>query len=164
MDVFEFSEKLMSMDDETWTRHANPISVYSRFTCLPLIALAIWSRVWIGWWCLLPLVLTIAWVWINPRIAKPVEPDDVQASSWAYRGVMGERIFLDRKNSPIPEHHMKMGYLLTALSVIGVLILIFGLYQLNIWAVVCGMVAAVGAKTWFVDRMVWLYDDRKAGC
>jgi len=51
IDIFKVSEKLMGMDDAAWKRHANPWSVYTRFTCLPFIVLALWSRVWLGWWC-----------------------------------------------------------------------------------------------------------------
>ncbi|WP_377193710.1 DUF6653 family protein [Ruegeria meonggei] len=38
------------MKDEVWLRHANPWSVWARvLTPLPLLALAIWSRAWIGY-------------------------------------------------------------------------------------------------------------------
>ena len=82
MDVFKLSERLMAMDDEVWARHANPWSVYSRFTCLPLIALAIWSRVWLGWWSLVPLVLALFWTWYNPRAFRPSTRND----GWAFKG------------------------------------------------------------------------------
>ena len=59
MDVFRFAERLMSMDDEAWARHANPWSAWTRFSCGPFIVLAIWSRVWLGWWALLPLALAL---------------------------------------------------------------------------------------------------------
>lgn len=40
MDIFRFAERLMLMDDETWQRHAHPISVWSRvFLSLPLLIL-----------------------------------------------------------------------------------------------------------------------------
>ncbi|MEM1453414.1 MAG: DUF6653 family protein, partial [Planctomycetota bacterium] len=36
----------MDMDERTWMRHASPWSVWTRFfTCVPLISLAVWSRV-----------------------------------------------------------------------------------------------------------------------
>jgi hypothetical protein len=52
-DVFKSLERLMSMDDRVWRRHANPWSGWTRVTALPLLVLAIWSRVWIGWWAVL---------------------------------------------------------------------------------------------------------------
>jgi hypothetical protein len=52
-DVFRSLERLMAMDDGVWRRHANPWSGWTRVTVLPILVLAIWSRVWIGWWALL---------------------------------------------------------------------------------------------------------------
>lgn len=49
------------MDEETWMRHANPWSVWTRTTALPLLILAVWSRVWIGWWALLPIAAAVLW-------------------------------------------------------------------------------------------------------
>ncbi|MEM9801370.1 MAG: DUF6653 family protein [Planctomycetota bacterium] len=41
MDVFAQDERIMSMDEVTWQRHASPWSVWTRFlTCVPLIRLA----------------------------------------------------------------------------------------------------------------------------
>lgn len=37
------------MDDATWLRHAHPWSVILRFTVLPLLILAFWNRLWLGW-------------------------------------------------------------------------------------------------------------------
>jgi hypothetical protein len=39
------------MTDDAWQRHANPWSVWTRFAAIPLMILAIWSRVWL---CLVP--------------------------------------------------------------------------------------------------------------
>lgn len=157
MDIFKLSEKFMRMDDDTWLRHANPWSVYTRLSCLPLMALAIWSRVWIGWWSLSALAVVLLWTWYNPRMAST--SGDV--NSWAYKGVMGERIFLNRKLNPIPQHHQRMGYLLTALSMVGVFLLGHGLYVLVGWEVISGLLLTIVAKLWFVDRMVWLYEDKR---
>lgn len=38
------------MDDDTWARHANPWSVFTHPSVLPLLIVAVWSRVWIRWW------------------------------------------------------------------------------------------------------------------
>ncbi|MCA8931790.1 MAG: hypothetical protein KDA49_04945, partial [Rhodospirillaceae bacterium] len=45
------------MDDATWARHASPWSVWTRVPIALLLVLAIWSRVWLGWWALLPVAL-----------------------------------------------------------------------------------------------------------
>ena len=157
MDIFKLSERLMTMDDDVWMRHANPWSVYSRITCLPLIALAIWSRVWLGWWSLLPLALALFWTWYNPRAFSP----SIRRDDWAFKGTCGERLFLDRKRAPVPRHHDVMAKILTTLAAVGVVILLYGLVVLDPWATACGLSIAILAKIWFVDRMVWLYDDWK---
>ena len=157
MDIFKFSEKMMSMDDQAWARHANPWSVYTRFSCLPLMALAIWSRVWLGWWSLIPIVLSLLWTWSNPRLFPPPQYTD----NWASKGTFGERIFMNRKTISIPRHHERMAMILAAASAPGVFVLIYGLIFLNLWAVIYGVVTSVMPKVWFVDRMVWLYDDMR---
>ena len=43
----------------------------------------------------------------------------------------------------------------------GALIWVYGLYALNVWATVAGVMGVVLPKAWFVDRMVWIYEDMK---
>ena len=146
-----------AMSDETWQRHTNPWSVYTRITVLPLLILAIWSRAWWGWWSLVAIALAIAWTWFNPRIfPKPRSTDN-----WASKGVLGERVWLNRRNIPVPEHHRIMPNILSGVSVIGLPFLIWGLWQLKIWPLLVGLILMLGAKLWFVDRMVWIYEDMK---
>jgi len=52
--------KLFGLQGDRLLRHANPISVWTRFAVLPLLALSIWSPVWIGWWSLVPIALSLA--------------------------------------------------------------------------------------------------------
>jgi hypothetical protein len=47
------------------------------------------------------------------------------------------------------------------ISIIGVAILAYGLVVLEIWPTVARAVIAILGKTWYVDRMVWLYEDMK---
>ncbi len=146
----------MTMDDATWARHANPYSVYSRFTTLPLLTLAIWSRVWLGWWCLIPIALTILWIWYNPRAFSPPKSTD----NWASRITLGERLYLNRQNVPIPEHHAPVLKIIMVIATSGICILIYGLFFLIPWAAICGLLLSAVSKLWFVDRMVWLYMER----
>ena len=101
-------------------RHANPWSVYTRTFALPILIIAIWSRVWFGWWSLLFIIATIAWIWFNPRIF----PEAKYTDNWASRGVFGERVWLNRKNIPIPEHHRITPNVLNAVQVLGVVFLL----------------------------------------
>ncbi len=147
----------MAMDDATWARHANPWSVWTRIPILPLLALAIWARVWLSWWCLVPVGCLIVWALVNPRAFPAPE----HTNHWASRGVMGERLFLARSIEPILEHHRRAALLLTWASALGLLPLIYGLWVFNAWAVLFGLALTVGSKIWFVDRMVWIYQDAK---
>src|SRR5215207_6747891 len=53
---------------DAWVRHANPRGVWTRFTCVSLVVVAVWSREWIGWYCVIPIALAGAWTWVNPRL------------------------------------------------------------------------------------------------
>lgn len=157
MDIFKWAEKLMVMDEEAWQRHASPLSVYSRFTILPLLSLSIWSKEWIGVWAIIPILISVAWVWLNPRVFSAPK----NTNSWASIGTFGERIYLQRSKVAIPGHHLRMCHLLSSLSAFGVPILIYGLYTLDAGIVVLGNVWVMAFKAWFVDRMVWIYMDLK---
>jgi len=153
MDVYRAAETLMGMRDADWRRHANPWSVWTRFTCLPLIVLAIWSRDWIGGWSVLPLAVALFWTWANPRaFATPLD-----YGSWAARATLGERVFLARDRYGVALHHIRAAHVLTWLSAVGLLPLVYGLVVLDPWATICGLVLVILPKVWFCDRMVWLH-------
>lgn len=157
MDLFRATERGMAMSDAVWMRHANPWSVWTRFSCLPLIVLAIWSRVWLGWWALLPLALACLWTWWNPRAFPPPAKTD----NWASKGTFGERVFLNRRTVPIPDHHVLWAMVLGFGSAVGIIPLVWGLWSLDVTMTLLGLVMVVLPKVWFVDRMVWLYEDMK---
>lgn len=160
MNIFAAAERVMSMDDAVWRRHANPWSVWTRMlTCLPLLVLAIWSRVWLGVWALIPVALALFWIWFNPRAFPPPERLD----SWASKGVLGERVFLSHRGE-IAAHHLRVAQVLSLLSLPGALIMIWGLWVFWWEGALFGMIGAALPKIWFVDRMVWIYEDwRRAG-
>jgi hypothetical protein len=145
------------MDPDTWARHANPWSVWTRNTVLPLLILAFWSRAWIGLWALLPVAGALFWMWVNPRLFKKPESTD----NWASKAVLGERVWLNRKTVPVPEHHRLAPGILSTISAIGFLFVIWGVFALELWPVLLGAVVIYLGKLWFLDRMVWLYEDMK---
>lgn len=158
MDLYRFAEWLMAMDDAAWDRHAHPISVWTRIVfALPLLTLAIWSRVWIGWWTLVALAIVLFLIWFNPRMA----PVPKRTDNWASKAVFGERVFLNRRNVPMPRHHLIAGHLLTAVSIAGLPFYIWGLAVLDPWITGFGAALAYLGKLWFCDRMVWLFEDMK---
>ena len=159
-DLFAAAERLMQMDDRTWRRHCNPLSGWSRMlTALPLLCLAIWSRVWLGWFALGPVALACLWIWWNPRaFAEPMRFD-----AWMSKGVLGERIFLENRPA-LPAHHIKAAQALSALSVPGAVVIIWGLVTLWWEGALFGMILTALPKIWFVDRMVWIFEDwRRTG-
>ena len=144
-----------AMSDEVWQRHSNPWSVWTRVVIVPFFALAVWSRVWIGWWCLIPVAIVIGWTWFNPRVfPKPRSTDN-----WASKGVLGERVWLNRNKIPVPSLHSIVPKILNGVTTVGLFLLIWGLWGLEPWPTATGMILLLGGKLWFVDRMVWIYHD-----
>ena len=149
--------KWFAMSDDAWLRHANPWSVWTRITVLPILIMSIWSRAWIGWWSLLLLMVAIAWAWFNPRIFK--KPSSTE--NWASKAVLGERVWLNRKEILIPAHHQIMPNILNGVSGIGLLFIIWSIWHFEIWPTFAGCIFVYAGKLWFLDRMVWIYEDMK---
>lgn len=157
MNIEKTFEKLFGLDDETWLQHANPASVYTRYTVLPSIVIAIWSRVWIGEYFLVALALAIIWTFLNPRLfAKPKSMDN-----WASKAVLGERIWTERASYDIPRRKVVQIRILNGIQVLGLPPLVWGLYSLNFWMVMTGFVLLNLGKSWFLDRMVWLLEENR---
>ena len=160
LDAFSSAQAIMAMDERTWTRHANPWSVWTRVPILPVAAALIYARGSLGLLVVPPLLLLGAWVWLNPRVFPAPERMD----SWAARGVIGERLFLDRRagarrGAGLPRGHLRAARLLALMSALGLLPLAYGLIVFDPFATLLGLTLAVGAKLWFVDRCVWLADE-----
>ncbi len=148
---------LFKMDDKTWRRHANPWSVFTRTSALPLIVLAVWSRVWLGWWSIPFIALSILWTWLNPRIFRQPKT----TNHWASKGVFGERVWLNRKYVPVPAHLRNFPNILSGVSAVVTLFVVWGVILIDLWPTIFGIVVAILSKYWFLDRMVWLYEDMK---
>lgn len=157
MPVDDRIAKFFLPDDDSWLKHANPWSVWTRFATLPFIVLAVWSRVWIGWYCIIPITALLVWVVVNPVLFKK----PASFSSWGSRAVLGERVYVNRHEKPIPESHQTPIFILTILQTIGGVLLIFGLWRLSIAYTLYGGTVIYLSKMWFLDRMVWLYEDSK---
>ena len=147
-----------NMTDEVWKRHANPLSVWTRFFILPLFNIAILSRVWIGYYCLIPVALLLIWTWLNPRFFPPPESTD----NWASKAVLGERVWLNRKEIPIPMRYIQPVNLLSLFMFAGTLLLIWGLWKVHVIVVVIATSLVIGGKIYFLNYMVKLFDEMKA--
>jgi membrane protein YdbS with pleckstrin-like domain len=141
------------MSDEMWKRHANPWSVGTRFVAIPAFMFAVWSRVSIGWWSLIPIALVVLSLFLNvfvfPSITSP--------HNWASKGIYGEKLWLS-KRSEIPKHYAVMQQRLIALGLIGMILIAGGLYELHPWISIPGAVILILAQLWRIDRFSTLYE------
>ena len=153
-----FFSRLMSMDDATWERHANPLSVWTRvITSLPILLFAVWSIKLIGWWSLATITIAFFWIWLNPRLFSPPR----NTNNWASKVTFGERVWQNRSTCPIPNHHAQWALFLSIVAGIGFLIAVIGaFFNMPLPAISGGLISWFG-KMWFCDRMVWLYEDMK---
>jgi len=157
MNIERAMAKVFGLDEERWLRHANPISVYSRYTILPFIIISVWSRVWIGRYFLVPLALSVVWTFVNPRLfGKPESMDN-----WASKSVLGERIWKERSSYGVPRREIVQVRVLNLIQVLGLPPLFLGLYTVDFWMTTTGFVLLTLAKSWFLDRMVWLFEKNK---
>ena len=148
--------KLFMLDDEGWERHANPWSVWTRYTVLPVFLIAGLLREWNGWVSCVVLFLAFCWTFINPLIF----PKPSSLTSWASRAVLGERIYLDRDKVPLPEQHqLPLFTILSLLSTLGVIVSVWAVYTFDIPLCILAVLVTYLAKSWFLDRMVWLHHD-----
>ncbi|MEM9170283.1 MAG: DUF6653 family protein [Pseudomonadota bacterium] len=157
MDYGAAAERLMAMDDAAWRRHANPWSVWTRLAATPLLFVALWSPFWIGWAGALPIAAAALWTWINPRLFPPPGRFD----RWASKGVLGERVWLNRKAVPIPAGYARAANVTTAISALFMVGVAFAFFTRNFAAGFLAWHAAVLAKLWFVDRMARLWEIMK---
>lgn len=146
--------RVFRMTDEAWQRHANLWSVWTRFAAIPLLLLAIWSRTWLGWWCLGPVAAVLGWLWLNPHVFPPV----TTPRSWTAKGIYGEKLWL-RDRSLISAEHREVLRLLVVVGLVGFVLVAYGLVVLAVWPTVFGATLVVLAQLWRIDRFGLLYEE-----
>ena len=152
--------RAFGLTGDNWMRHANPVSVWTRFAVLPLLAVSVWSREWIGWWSLVPVALSLIFMMVNPLLFRP----PASTRNWASKGVFGERIWADRTEVDIPAQFRsgRVQAVIYGAQLLGIVALGYGLVRLDLVVTIVGMVLAQTAKSWYIDRMVLLFDDMKS--
>lgn len=145
------------MSDATWRRHASPWSVWTRIPILPCIAAVLQAREALGPWAWAVVAALVVWAAVNPRAFPPPRT----TRSWASRATFGERVWLNRGTVAILPGHARMAHLLSLIAALGLVPTIYGIVTLEPWATAFGVTLATGAKLWFCDRMVWLFEDMK---
>ena len=154
MTLLRGMERIMGLTPEAWRRHANPWSVWTRYSILPLFALAVWSRAWIGPWAWAAVAAVLVWTRINPHLF-PVPRD---LNNWASKAVMGERVWMNRAAVPIPRSDRAWALGLSVLAGLGLPAFAWGLWALDLGWVVAGSAVILIGKSWFLDRMALLFD------
>ena len=149
--------RFFGLNDKEWLRHANPVSVWTRLVILPFLVLSIWSRVWIGWYAFIPIFAILFWTYINPKFFK--EPKST--NNWSSKCVLGEKIWANKDKIKVPKNHKTIITILTLLQFAGGVFLLIGLYQLLFWPTLTGVIIVYLSKMWFLDRMVWIFEDMK---
>ena len=151
--------RLFGLQGDRWMRHANPWSVWVRFAVLPLLALAVWSRVWIGWWSVLAVAAALVFMVVEPLLF----PVPRSTRTWASKGVLGERVWAERTTVAVPEQFATSRVpVVTALwQVLGLVVLVVGLLRLDLLLTVAGLALVQCAKAWAIDRAVLLFEDMK---
>lgn len=147
--------KIFNLKGDNWMKHANPWSIWTRFATLPFLILAIWSRIWLGWYSLIPIIIIIFWLVINPTLFKKPKNFDNRGS----KSVLGEKLWSERKQVLVPKHHKTPILILTLLQTTWGIILIIGLWKFDLYLTIIGTIIIYFSKMWFLDRMVWIYQD-----
>ena len=142
-------------DTKDWLPHANPLSAWGRMPVLPLLVLTLWSRQWFGGIVLFPVLLLLLWTFLNPVFFSP----PATTKSWISRAVLGEKIWMNREKIPVESHHETAISRLVWIQIAGVLLLGYGTYYFVGWFVIYGLTIVLLAKFWFLDRMVWVFQD-----
>jgi len=105
------------------------------------LVLAIWSRTWIGWWCLVPIALLVVWLVINPLFFER----PASTRHWASRSVFGERIWVERERASLPaSFRSTVPAVAQAIQVLGLVGLVVGLWVFDLAATLGGL-AVVGS-------------------
>jgi hypothetical protein len=94
------------------------------------------------------------WMWINPRTFRRTESMDNRAS----RGVSGQRVWLNRDVTPVPQRHRIAPHVLNGVTAIGTAFGVWGLIT-SCLAHLAGLGADLLRPALVFDRMVWLYED-----
>ncbi len=130
------------MKEQTWERHSNPWSVWTRVLTNPLVYVPVWNH---SWRQAIPIA---AWFLLNPRLFPP--PKD--GSSWATRSASGEQIWTRTTHADLP-------MLINTLSGLFFVVALYSAYTRQLWKLISLGGFALVFKLWFLERMVAYYDE-----
>lgn len=144
------------LSEETWRRHANPLSVWTRYAAFPVLVVALWSYHSIGWWALIPVAATIVFLVVNPKLFAPPR----STKNWASKAVLGERIWLLEGRRFPPDQGPRLFYALMVVSLVNFAALVWGIIASDPVLMAISTLNVLVGKSWSNDRMVWLFSER----
>ncbi|MFC3095715.1 DUF6653 family protein [Alteromonas sediminis] len=155
MNSLKVIEKLLFMSNETWKKHGNPASVFSRLLVFPLLILTIWWRETLAEFFWVIFIVLLVFLFLSTRLF----PAPKNNKSWASKSILGEKLWLDNTNCQVPQKHSYAATLIISGQFISLLLIVLGLVytvQSMVWT---GTSTFLVLKLWFLDRMVWLLSD-----
>ncbi len=147
-------KRIFGMTEQTWERHANPLSVWTRAATAPVLFVVVWSHTWLGWWSLLLVLFVAGWLIVNPRVF----PKPRSTNNWGSKATFGERVWADRHKLKLPRHFLVLPWILVCVSGSGFVLGLVACWFNAFWPAFCGLCLTYLGKMWFLDRMVWLYE------
>jgi hypothetical protein len=133
------------MKEQTWERHSNPWSGWSRM---------------VGYWALLGAIflhnvwfigIVIVFLIINPKLFPPPK----HQKAWMSKSVLGEQIYTKtgmlKKDLPTFLNFLNLPFFVGS---------VYFSYTQNLWLAILTCILSTTYKLWFLDRMVSIYDQR----
>lgn len=134
----------MAKTSKMWSRHANPWSGWTRLLATPLLFVSIWYHNWIA------LALVIVWFIVNPLVFPEPESTD----NWMSKSVLGEKLWTGKVRSKFP-------HVFNIFNGIFFVIALYASYKNMFWHVFYSVILSLTFKLWFLDRMVFIYEEHK---
>jgi len=127
-----------------WRRHTNPWSGWSRMLTFPFLFIAIWYHNWIA------LAVVIVWYVVNPFLF----PEPKSTDNFMSKAVLGEKLWTEKIRTRFPN-------VLNACNGIFFVVALYASYRNMLWHVIYPAILSFTFKMWFLDRMVFIYEEFK---
>ena len=133
-------------NNDTWKKHSNPWSGWTRVAATPFLYHALWLR---NPYYLVAVTIFLA---INPRLFSAPK----KTTNWMSKGVIGEKIYTSAL--------ITKDFISTTLCILMALsssILIYAVWTHDLLLSVLLFVLSMTFKFWYLDRMVFLYEESR---